>query len=422
MTPPTTMLRTVAPDDIAPARHAVDPATLVAAATIVQSVADEGDAALRHHAERLDALPKGAPLLLDRHALDAARDALPSDQRALLERAADRIRRFAEAQRAALTQITVPVPGGQAGHTISPVQAAGCYAPGGRYPLPSSVLMTAVTARAAGVQRVIVASPKPAPITLAAASIAGADALLQVGGAQAIAALAHGTASIPHVDVIVGPGNKWVTAAKQLVVGTVGIDMLAGPSELVVLADESADPDLIAADLLAQAEHDPEAVPLLVTTSAPLVEAVEQALQAQLQTLPTAETASAALQANGQAVLCPHLEAALDVCDRLAPEHLELMTASPETLAPRLGHYGALFIGPGAAEVLGDYATGPNHVLPTGGTARYTGGLSALTFLRVRTWLQITTPTKATPLAKDAAALADLEGHAAHAATARRRT
>lgn len=417
-----TLLRTIAPDDVTRQRHAVDAATLADAATIVQSVADEGDAALRAHAERLDALPQDAPLLLDRRALDAARDALPNDQRDLLERVADRIRRFADAQRAALTEVTLPVPGGKAGHTVAPVQAAGCYAPGGRYPLPSSVLMTAVTARAAGVEHVVVASPKPAPVTLAAAAIAGADALLQVGGAQAIAALAYGTATVPPVDVIVGPGNKWVTAAKQLVVGTVGIDMLAGPSELVVLADATADPATVAADLLAQAEHDPDAVPLLVTTSAALIADVRQALEAQLETLPTADTARAALTTGGRAVLCHDLDAALAVCDRLAPEHLEVMTADPQSVADRLSHYGGLFIGAGAAEVLGDYGTGPNHVLPTGGTARFTGGLSVLDFLRVRTWLRIDTPSEATPLAQDAAALADLEGLAAHAASARRRT
>lgn len=416
------ILRTVSPDDVVVQRQAVDPTTLADASAIVQSVANEGDAALRAHAERLDALSNNAPLLLDRPTLDAARDALPSDQRALLERCADRIRHFARAQRDTLSPLTTTIPGGQAGHTLAPVQAAGCYAPGGRYPLPSSVLMTAVTARAAGVERVVVASPKPAPITLAAASVAGADALLQVGGAQAIAALAYGTASIPTVDVIVGPGNKWVTAAKQLVVGRVGIDMLAGPSELVVLADDTADPDVVVADLLAQAEHDPDAIPLLITTSAPLIPQVRQALEAQLADLPTAETARAALENGGRAILCPDLDTALTVCDRLAPEHLEVMTAAPQSVADRLNHYGALFIGPGAAEVLGDYATGPNHVLPTGGTARFTGGLSVFDFLRVRTWLRIDTPAQATELAQDAAALANLEGLAAHAASAKRRT
>jgi phosphoribosyl-ATP pyrophosphohydrolase/phosphoribosyl-AMP cyclohydrolase/histidinol dehydrogenase len=382
------ILRRLEPDQIPAARQAVDDTTLVEAARIVRAVRDEGDVALRRYAAELDGLPSGAPLTLAASELARALEAIDPEARALLERTAARIRRFAEAQRAAFTDMETTIDGGRAGHGIVAVDRAGCYAPGGRHPLPSSLLMTAVTARVAGVREIIVASPAPAPILLAAAAVAGVDRLIVAGGAQAVAAMAYGTASVPRVDVIAGPGRAWVTAAKQLCAGQVGIDMLAGPSELVVLADESADPALVAADLLAQAEHAPDALPLLVTTYAPLLEAVDAALEAQLAVLdPVARGVAAASLAGGFAVLCADRDAAVAICDRLAPEHLELMVRAPEELAP--SHYGALFVGAAAAEVLGDYGAGPNHVLPTGATARFTGGLSVLAFLRVRTWMAV---------------------------------
>ncbi|MCU0232963.1 MAG: histidinol dehydrogenase [Thermoanaerobaculales bacterium] len=414
------ILRRIAPGELAAIRREpVDAATLAAAAEIVDEVRAGGEAALRRHAERLGELVPGGALVHDAAALDAAAAALQPAERGLLERTAARIESFALAQRAALRELAVPVAGGEAGHQVAPVERAGCYAPGGRYPLPSSVLMTAVTARAAGVAEVWVASPRPSPITLAAAGIAGADGLLAAGGAQAIAALAYGVGGPPPCDVVVGPGNRWVTAAKKLVAGRVGIDMLAGPSELVVLADSGADPELVAADLLAQAEHDPDALPVLVTTAAGLAEAVESALARQLIDLPTRETAAAAL-GNGFAVVASDLDEAVAVCDRLAPEHLQVLTANADAVAARLRHWGGLFIGAASAEVLGDYGAGPNHTLPTGGVARFKGGLSVLDFLRVRTWLRL--DGGADPeLARDAAALARLEGLEAHARAAERR-
>jgi phosphoribosyl-ATP pyrophosphohydrolase/phosphoribosyl-AMP cyclohydrolase/histidinol dehydrogenase len=401
-------------------RHPVDAEALAAVDPILGDVQARGEAALRAHAERLGDLAAGAPLVIERAALDAAKDALPASGRAVLERTAARIGAFARAQRAALGNVELAVPGGQAGHRVAPVERAGCYAPGGRFPLPSSVLMTAVTARAAGVGTVWVASPRPAPITLAAASVAGADALLAAGGAQAIAAFAYGAGPVPSMDVIVGPGNRYVTAAKQRVAGLVGIDMLAGPSELVVLADGSADPATVASDLLAQAEHDPDALPVLVTVASGLLEAVEAQLTAQLATLPTRATARAALE-HGFAVVCADLDEAVAVCDALAPEHLELLVEDAAGLAPRLGHYGGLFVGHGAAEVLGDYGAGPNHVLPTGGASRHVGGLSVLHFLRVRTWLRLDDAAGAATLVDDAVQLARLEGLEGHARSALRR-
>ena len=397
---------------------AVDPDALASAAQIVAEVRREGEAALRRHAERLGDLD--GVLVVDRDGLRRAWQSLDAADQALLQRTADRIRRFAEAQRAALRDGEVAVEGGTAGWRHVPVERAGCYAPGGRFPLPSSVLMTAVTARVAGVAEVWVASPRPQSVTLAAAHVAGADALLTVGGAQAVAALAYGAGPVPACDVIVGPGNRWVTAAKHLVSSRVGIDLLAGPSELVVLADAEADPALVAADLLAQAEHDPDASPILVTPSASLADAVDLAVEAQLRDLPTAEVAREALR-RGFCVVVPTVADGVRVCDQLAPEHLALHLVDAAGLAsgpaaPR--HYGALFVGARSAEVLGDYGAGPNHVLPTGGTARSTGGLWVGSFLRAQTWLRM---DGASGLAGDAARLGRMEGLEAHARAADRR-
>ena len=280
--------------------------------------------------------------------------------------------------------------------------------------------MTAVTARVAGVRDVWVASPRPGPVTIAAAAIAGADGLLAAGGAHAIAALAYGAGPLAPCDVVVGPGNRYVTAAKQLVAGRVAIDMLAGPSELTVFADAAADPAAVAADLLAQAEHDPDAVPILVTLDPALPERVDAELALQLADLPTAAVARAAL-ANGGAVVVASLEEGIAACDGIAPEHLELVLRDADAVAPRLAHYGALFIGAGAAEVLGDYGTGPNHVVPTGGTARSWGVLSVHTFLRVRTWLRVDDRAAARSLIEDAAWFGRVEGLEAHARAAERR-
>lgn len=413
------LLKTIAPDEVDELRrHPVDPDAYTAALEIVEDVRTRGERALREHAERLGDIEPGADLVVPRPRLEDAFASLDEPDRELLLRTAERIRAFAEAQRLSLRPVEIDIPGGRAGHIISPVERAGCYAPGGRFPLPSSVLMTAVTARAAGVEEIWVASPRPAAVTMAAAAVSGATGLLRAGGAQAIAALAFGTDDISPCDAVVGPGNRYVTAAKQIVSGRVAIDMLAGPSELVIYADSSAEPAIVAADLLAQAEHDPDALPILVTTDEKLIAKLNENLADQLSDLPTAQTARAAL-ANGYAVLVPDHETALRICDRLAPEHLELHIEEAEAEAWRFGHYGGLFIGSSAAEVLGDYGAGPNHTLPTGGTARHTGGLSVLDFLRVRTWISIQDPESAAPLVRDAERLADLEGLTAHARAAR---
>lgn len=320
-------------------------------------------------------------------------------------------------QKQAITDAQLDIPGGSAGHTVAPVENAGCYAPGGRYPLPSSVIMTVTTARVAGCKNVWAASPRPNSVTLGAAYIAGADALLAAGGAHAIAGLAYGCGSIGPSDCVVGPGNQYVVAAKSMIAGRVAIDMLAGPSECLIIADDSASPAVVAADLLAQAEHDPQALPSLVSTSEELIVEVDKELEKQLSVLPTAEIAREACK-NGYAVLVSSAAEAVEISDRLAPEHLEVHMANSSEVASKCQHYGGLFIGHTAAEVLGDYGAGPNHTLPTGGTARSTGGLSVFTFLRVRTWLSLDQPKTAAGLVRDAHTLAKLEGLEGHAVAA----
>ena len=415
------LLRRIAPDEVVIRRGmAVDERTLADAGRIVRDVRERGEAAVRDVGEQFGDLAAGDDLVIETRELMRALDAIDGRDRAVLERAAGRIRRFAEAQRAALRDVRVEIPGGVASHRCTPVDAAGCYAPGGRYPLPSSLLMTAVTARAAGVERVWAASPRPGPIMQAAAAIAGVDGLIACGGAQVIAAMAFGAGPILRCDVIVGPGNRWVTAAKQIVGGSVRIDMLAGPSELVIVADEHADPGIVAADLLAQAEHDDDALPVLIALHERVVDTVEQALAVQLDDLPTAITARRALS-NGFAVVVRDLDEAAEICDRLAPEHLQLSGRSGDALAERVRHFGALFVGERSAEVFGDYGAGPNHVLPTGGTAWSTGGLSVLNFLRVQTRLEMSNETLHAGIARDASHLARLEGLEAHARAAERR-
>ncbi|MFT4541446.1 MAG: histidinol dehydrogenase [Planctomycetota bacterium] len=417
MTVSNQMLRRFRSEDLnQQVRKAIEATTLADAIGIVEDVRTRGEAGARKHAERLGDLQPGQDIVVERPLLEEALLQLAPEDHALLERVTNRIRRFAEAQRRCLQPLDIEVEGGRAGHRWIPAANVGAYAPGGRYPLPSSVLMTVIPARVAGVESIWVASPKPAPITLAAAALAGADGLLAIGGAQAIAALAFGTFGPPS-DVVVGPGNRWVTAAKKHLVGEIGIDGLAGPSELLVIADETAKASLIAADLIAQAEHDIDATPILVTTSADLLDSVDAQLAIQLADLPTRRTAAAAIERNGIAVLARDLDEAIAVSDRLAPEHLELHVSNPSEVAERVQCYGGLFLGANSAEVFGDYGAGPNHVLPTGGGGRFQAGLSVMTFLRPSTWLETREPEL---LATDSARLARLEGLEAHARASNR--
>ena len=413
------MLKRLDPRSAEAARkRALDPETTTKATSIVDAVRDGGEEVLRRFAEEFGDVAPGSRLWMGRAQLEEALTAISSTDRELLSRVHDRIRAFATAQRAALSDVSVPVPGGRAGHRVSPVATAGCYAPGGRFPLPSSVLMTAGTAKAAGVEHVWVASPKPTTITLAAAAIAGAEGVLCVGGAQAIAALAYGCGPIPRCDAVVGPGNRWVTAAKSVVSSDTRIDMLAGPSELLVIADATACARMIAADLLAQAEHDPDAIPMVISTDEPLIDEIQNELEQQLARLTTAPIAREAL-ANGFVVYVPKVDQAVALSNRIAPEHLQVMTQNARAVSGLCANFGGLFIGSASAEVFGDYGAGPNHTLPTGGTARFSGGLSVMDFLVVRTWLEL---DDAGPLIGDSAALAALEGLDGHRKAALART
>ena len=395
---------------------AVRPEMIAPVLEIIEAVRQGGEAKLREYAERWDGLEAGGALVRTPAEMEAALESLPRSDREVLKRAADRIKHFARAQLDSVAPVDVAIEGGRAGDRVVPVRVAGCYAPGGRYPLPSSVLMTAVTAGVAGVREVWLASPNPSREVMAAGAVAGAAGLLGVGGAHAVAAMAYGAGPVPRCDVVAGPGGEWVTAAKLLVSGVVGIDILAGPSELVVVSDERGDPVLIAADLLAQAEHDPAALPILITTCAELVQRVEAELERQLDDLPTAETARAALR-NGFAVVATEDEA-LRCCEELAPEHLQLHGSRAGHWEKALDRFGALFVTESVAEVFGDYGAGPNHTLPTGGTARFTGGLSVLSFLRRPTWLRLEDGPQLDTLVRDTATLARMEGLEAHARAA----
>ncbi len=416
------LLRTIRADELDRAvKPVVSDEVLLQARDIVERVRIEGEPAIRAFAEHFGECVPNQSLVLGPDEMRVAYESLDPDDRAALVRVGERIEYFARAQLGAISPIIVDVPGGQAGHTIEPVGAVGCYAPAGRYPLPSSVLMTGITARVAGCERVVVASPGANPVTLAAAHIAGADEFLCVGGAHAIAAMGYGFEGFARCDVIAGPGNAWVTAAKSLLSGVVGIDMLAGPSELLILADDSADVATLAADLLAQSEHDTDAVPMLLTTNPLHADEIQLELAKQLETLPSAETARVAL-GNGFIIVCDSIEQAIELADRIAPEHLEIITRDTESVAQQVRNAGGLFVGPRTAEVLGDYGIGPNHTLPTGGTARFQAGLSVMHFLRLRTWIRIDDPTACEPVLDDTMRIARMEGLIGHERSAAARS
>jgi histidinol dehydrogenase len=385
---------------------------------ILEDIRARGSGAVFAWARHLDNFT-GDAFEVSRSRMDAAVEALDPLLRGHLEAAIQRVKAFSEAQKICFRDLEVLQDGICLGQRIVPVQRAACYAPGGRYPLPSSVIMGVVPARVAGVDEVIVLSPRIHPITLAAAALAGADRVFDLGGVQGIAAVAWGLAGLPRVDLVVGPGNRYVTGAKRLLYGDVGIEFPAGPSELLVIADRGARPEWIAADLLGQAEHDPEALPMLLSFDADLLKAVDDALRRQLAELPADSPARESL-GNGFAVAVADEAEALALAEALAPEHLELQGPRAEGLADRLRTYGSLFVGEGTAEVFGDYGSGTNHILPTGGAARFTGGVFVGTFLKTLTWQRIL-PEAQRQQALQAIALAEAEGLKAHAASARAR-
>jgi histidinol dehydrogenase len=387
-------------------------------ATIIADVRAEGDTALLRYTERFDRLSLTADRIgVAAAEIDAAVASLSSELLAALDLAATRIEAFHRLQVPSDLE-TRDAAGLTLGMRWTPLDAVGLYVPGGKAAYPSSVLMNAIPARVAGVARVAMCVPTPHgalnPLVLAAARRAGVAEIYRVGGAQAIAALAYGTATIAPVDRIVGPGNAYVAEAKRQVFGRVGIDAIAGPSEVVVLADAANKPNHVAIDLLAQAEHDEAAQAILITDDSRFADLVAASLEHELAALPRAAIAGASWRAHGAIIIVSHWDEAIDLVNRLAPEHLQLMLRDPATLFARIRHAGAAFLGAFCPEAVGDYIAGPNHVLPTGRTARFASGLSVFDFLKRTTWVAADAASLAR-VGPAAVALAEAEGLDAHA-------
>ena len=388
-------------------------------ATILNEVRARGDDALVEYTMRFDGhrLTEDGDWRISAEQCRAAYDALEPTLRDALQLAADRIRAYHEQQLPQDSDRTDSI-GMRLGSRWLPVDAAGLYVPGGRASYPSSLLMNAIPAKVAGVKRLAVATPTPKggtnALVLAAAHIAGIDEIWRVGGAQAIAALAYGTKRIAKVDVVTGPGNAWVAEAKRQLYGVVGIDMVAGPSEILVIADADNDPEWIAADLLSQAEHDPTSQSILITDDLGFARMVEDAVDLQLMNLPTAKVAKASWEAHGVIIVVERMADAVPLADRLAAEHVELAVADPQALFDRLRHAGSVFFGRTTPEAVGDYIAGPNHVLPTGRRARFASGLSVLDFMK-RTSFIDAGPGALAAIGPAAVALAEAEGLPAHA-------
>jgi histidinol dehydrogenase len=394
-------------------------------ADILKDVRARGDAAVLEYTRRFDRIEATniAALELPQVALDEALNSLPPAQRAALEIAAERVRSYHLHQRAESWQID-DLHGSRLGQRVTPLDRAGLYVPGGKAAYPSSVLMNAIPATVAGVGELIMVVPTPDgernALVLAAARLAGVHRVFTIGGAQAVAALAYGTASIPQVDKIVGPGNAYVAAAKRRVFGTVGIDMIAGPSEVLVIADGSATPEWVAMDLFAQAEHDELAQSILVSPDPQVLAAVAASVERLLPQMPRRAVIETSLKNRGAMVLCRDLDEACVIANRIAAEHLELAVAEPRTLLGKIRHAGAIFLGHHASESLGDYCAGPNHVLPTSRSARFSSPLGVYDFQKRSSVIDLTAAA-ARALGPTASALAHGEGLFAHARAAEMR-
>lgn len=393
-------------------------------AGIIAEVRARGDAAVIELTSRFDRLDLTPATMAFSPAEIAAQVARVGDEeRAALTLAADRIRAYHERQKPADDSWT-DTAGATLGWRWTPVSAAGLYVPGGTASYPSSVLMNAIPAKVAGVGRLVIACPTPGgvvnPLVLLAAQLAEVDTVYRIGGAQAVAALAYGTATVAPVDKITGPGNAWVAAAKRRVFGRVGIDMIAGPSEVLVIAEGDQNPDWVALDLLSQAEHDESAQAILITPDAAFGDAVVAAIAARLETLPRQAIAAASWAQNGAVIVVRNLDEAAALADRIAPEHLEILTTDPEAVAARISHAGAIFLGPWTPEAIGDYVGGPNHVLPTARSARFSSGLSVLDFMK-RTTIARMTPEALKAIGPAAEVLAGSEGLRAHGLSVRAR-
>jgi histidinol dehydrogenase len=386
--------------------------------TIIEDVRLRGDEALAEYTQRFDGhLPQGDAWKIDAATCREAFDALAPELRAALELAAQRIRTYHEAQLPQDRDYT-DAAGVRLGAKWRAVDGAGLYVPGGRAAYPSSLLMNAIPAKVAGVERLVVTTPTPKgeinPLVLAAAHLAGVDEVWRVGGAQAVAALAYGTKTIRPVDVITGPGNAWVAEAKRQLYGVVGIDMVAGPSEILVIADARNDPQWIAADLLSQAEHDPAAQSILITDDAGFADQVVDMVGVEIALLPTARVAKASWETHGTVIVVQSLDEAPALANALAAEHVEIATDDPDALFAQIRHAGSVFLGRMTPEAIGDYVAGPNHVLPTGRRARFSSGLSVLDFMKRTSFIAVSDASIGA-VGPAAIALADAEGLAAHA-------
>jgi len=401
---------------------AQDPQIDTAVAAILADVKQRGDAALLDYTKRFDGVTAGsaAELEIGRADLQRALDVLPATQRAALETAAVRVRAYHERQ-LAQSWSYIEEDGTRLGQQVTPLERVGIYVPGGKAAYPSSVLMNALPAKVAGVDEIIMVVPTPGgernALVMAAAALAGVDRVFTVGGAQAVAALAYGTATIPAVDKIVGPGNAYVAAAKRRVFGMVGIDMVAGPSEILIICDGSTDPDWIAMDMFSQAEHDELAQAILLSPDAAFIDRVAASIERQLAGMPRHAVIRAALENRGALIQVRDLDEACAISNRIAPEHLELSLADAESWLPKIRNAGAVFIGSHTSEALGDYCAGPNHVLPTSRSARFSSPLGVYDFQK-RTSVIAVSPRGAQSLGAVAAELARGEGLTAHAQSA----
>jgi histidinol dehydrogenase len=400
---------------------AQDPAVREAVRAVIADVRARGDAAVLEYTKRFDRVEAKsvAALEIGREKLESALKSIPGDQAQALRVAAGRIRAFHEKQ-VQRSWDYVDEDGTRLGQRVSPIERVGLYVPGGKAAYPSSVLMNALPAKVAGVRELIMTSPNSNPLVLAAAALSGVDRVFAIGGAQAVAALAYGTQSLPRVDKIVGPGNVYVAEAKRQVFGEVGIDMVAGPSEILVICDGHTPADWVAMDLFSQAEHDEVAQALLLSPDENYLNEVEAAIRRLLDEMPRRQVIGASLQARGALILTRDLDEACELASRIAPEHLELSVEDPQAWLPKLGNAGAIFLGRWSSEAIGDYCAGPNHVLPTAGTARFSSPLGVYDFQK-RTSLIGISEKSARVLGPVAMTLAEGEGLSAHARSARMR-
>jgi len=385
---------------------------------IVSDVKNNGDAAVFKYTQQFDK-ENPSQFRVSEQEIENAYQMVNPKVVDSIKIAARRIKTFAEKQLESFRDFSYEDEFAELGQKVIPLDSVGCYIPGGRFPLFSTVLMSVIPAKVVGVKEIVMCSPKIHPITLVAADLSGATQVFRIGGAQAISAMAYGTESIPKVCKIVGPGNQYVQSAKKLVFVEVGIDFIAGPSEVLVIADQTGNPEFIAADLLAQAEHDPNAIANLLTTSKILAMKVNEAIEKELPTLSTQSIAALALK-NGGIFILNSMEEIIAISNRIAPEHLEIQIENPDTIIPYLRNYGSLFIGPYSAEVFGDYCSGTNHILPTNGVARYSGGLSVKDFVKIVTFQRIKLENRQ-DLIKIAANMAQQEGLHGHQKAAEKR-